>query len=84
MNEIGFSISPNPFNDETLIRYNLYKKQNALIEIFDLAGREVQKFSEEQNPGEYKYHFSPKQAGIYYVKLTVDNLVLTEKIISVK
>ncbi len=87
MSETQFSVYPNPFCDETIIKYKLDKTQNTSLEIYDLEGREIQCFSRdhlEQNSGEYNYHFYPKQAGIYFVKLSVGSVVLTEKIISVK
>lgn len=87
MNETKFSVYPNPFSDGSVIKYQLAKKQMVFLEVFDLAGRRVQCFNPyplEQDPGEYKYNFTPGDAGIYFVKLSTNDLVLTKKIVSVR
>jgi hypothetical protein len=84
---------PNPFNPETVIRYQLSVASNVHLAVYDLLGREVSTLvSEREGPGSYEVKFSAKggsasggdgaglSSGVYFYKLTANNLVQTRKL----
>lgn len=74
-----FQNYPNPFNPSTTIGYYLPKKSFVKIIIYDLLGKEVQKFTEGTRlPGIHKFRFfAPNLAsGIYIYKIEALTLEL--------
>ncbi|MCW3071271.1 MAG: hypothetical protein JWO44_1161 [Bacteroidetes bacterium] len=77
--------APNPFVNETLIKYSLKKNSVVKAEVYNVSGRLVKTLvNAEQAAGEYTYPFSAGgkrgDAGSYFVKLTVDGKVITKRI----
>lgn len=55
---------PNPFNPETVIRYELPRRTHVLLQITDLLGREVVTLIDaEQNPGYYSVSWNGSDRG---------------------
>lgn len=82
---------PNPFNAVTSIKFKVtsvgQSSQTVTINVFDLLGKEVATLvNEKLEAGEYKIIFNAGNlpSGIYFYKLTSDNISLTKKLILIK
>jgi hypothetical protein len=83
---------PNPFRMNTLINYTVPKPSKVEIKIFDISGREVKTLvNKESPPGASSISWdgtnnaSKKQvAGVYLLKLKVNNSESVEKLILTK
>ena len=65
--------TPNPFGNETVIRFFLKEKMKAQLEIFDLAGRKTIAKNEEMDAGWHETKISKEMigsSGIYFYQLT--------------
>jgi hypothetical protein len=74
---------PNPFNPTTVVRYQLPLASNVRLVVFDLLGREVSSLvNEREGPGSYEVKFDGAglSSGVYFYRLTADNLVQTRKL----
>jgi hypothetical protein len=75
---------PNPFNPSTVVRYQLPLASNVRLVVYDLVGREVSTLvNEREGPGSYEVKFdgSGLSSGVYFYRLTADNLVQTRKLV---
>ncbi len=87
-NEISnntFTISPNPFSEQTTFNFSLEKAGQVELEIFDTNGRLV--FSQQENMPEGENQIEIQKSnlrsnGIYFYKIKTNNNVNTGKIIS--
>ncbi|HEY5122779.1 MAG TPA: YCF48-related protein [Ignavibacteria bacterium] len=78
---------PNPFNAKSKIKYQISKRENVILKIFDITGREIQKLINEQlEPGIYEFIFdgSNLASGVYFYNLTTRNISETKKMILMK
>lgn len=93
--EKGFSLSPNrpnPFTNQTLISYNIARKGNIKVEIYDATGRLVKTLvNGEQNVGSYTLQWNGKDEkdnrvaqGIYFCYLKTDNTTAVRKLAIIK
>jgi PKD repeat protein len=84
-NNLNFNIYPNPANENTVIDFSLISKQTVDLKVMDVVGREVSTiFNGTLNTGDYKYNVNEQAklaAGVYFIKLTVDNRVFTKKLV---
>jgi len=88
-NNFDVQVFPNPYKGKTNITYALNARTNVKIEFFNSLGELVKLIAdEEQNEGSYKYQFSAKEngysQGVYYLKLTIDNDVITKRLVEVR
>jgi predicted GH43/DUF377 family glycosyl hydrolase len=63
---------PNPFNPETIIKYDVPKESHVTLKIYDLLGQEVTTLIDEQNsPGTYSivWHAQKFSSGVYWYRL---------------
>jgi len=77
---------PNPFNSVCHIEYFIPETGIVTIEALDLYGRVVNTIeSVEKNPGNYslQWHVEGNAEGIYIIRLSAKQLVLTQKIVYV-
>lgn len=86
MNEcFDLRVQPNPFNEEAKILFNIKKAEYVSLKVYDMLGKEVlDLFGENLNPGEYSYRLSNNQlekTGMYVVRLSTENEIITKKII---
>ena len=87
-----FQNFPNPFNPSTNIKYELSKGGNVSIKVFNELGQEVvQLFEGSQAPGEYSMQWNGKNknglnvaSGIYFCRLSVDNIAQSRKMVLVR
>lgn len=90
-----FSVSnayPNPFNPTVSIDFNLPKKSDINIKIFDLLGRNIFTHNQKsQEPGKYKFQWHGLSnngelisSGIYYVAIQYQSNIYKQKITYLK
>ncbi len=78
---------PNPFNPTTTIEYDIAKRSNVSVIIYDVLGREVTKLvNQVMNPGRYKavFNASDLPSGVYFYRITAGSFVETKKLILIK
>ena len=83
---------PNPFNPNTTIRYELTRPGDAVVEVFDAAGRLVRRLTEENVPaGVHEMVWDgrdderrPVASGAYYYRLETDDHSATRKMVLLK
>ena len=79
--------SPNPFNPETKIRFEVVAAKNINITVFDVLGKEVASLVNKKfTPGTYEVSFdaSKLSSGIYFYKLITDDFVDTKKMMLIR
>lgn len=77
---------PNPYQNETIIQYSLDKSAEVKVEVFDVVGNSLGVLSQGYTSiGVYNLPFSANKKGykpgIYLVKVTANELVLTQRIV---
>jgi len=82
-------VFPNPYKGKTSIAYALIKQTDVKIEVYNSLGELVTTIvNEKQTSGSYKYQFSAADngfaQGVYYLRMTINNEVITKRIIEVK
>ncbi|MGQ0829163.1 MAG: T9SS type A sorting domain-containing protein [Bacteroidota bacterium] len=80
------SIYPNPYSGNTTISYILNKKSSVNVEVYNAIGQKLETLVKaDQSVGNYKYTFSAQEkahdAGIYFVKITVNGKTTMRKIV---
>jgi hypothetical protein len=82
-----FQNYPNPFNPETNIEFDVMKKSNVSIIIFDVQGRKIEelKFG-TLNAGSYRvsWNASSNASGVYFYKLETGGYAETRKMVLLK
>ena len=81
MNVPSFTISPNPFNDFTVIRFNHLNDKNYRLELLDQSGKKVKAMLIEQE--EIRLQKDELSNGIYHLNLLNESGVIihSEKLI---
>ena len=78
---------PNPFNPATSIKFDIAKKGNVRLVVFDMLGRELSALiNESLNPGTYQVSFdgSGLSSGIYFCRLQSGDYSTTTKMNLIK
>ncbi len=83
------AVFPNPYKGSTNIAYALAKYSTVRIDVYSSLGELVTTIvDEKQNAGSYKYSFNATKfgfaPGVYYLKLRLDNELITKMLIEVK
>ncbi len=81
------SVYPNPFKFSTNIAYSLPASGNVKIELFDMLGKQVKLLTDEkQIAGEHLLQFKADEIyiGLYILKMTIGENVVTQKIVILK
>ncbi|MFZ0456078.1 MAG: T9SS type A sorting domain-containing protein [Ignavibacteriaceae bacterium] len=87
VNPIDFTLKqnyPNPFNPSTTIEYALPENSSTTLKIYNTLGEEVKTLIDEyQMKGNYKIKFDARNlpSGVYFYKLTTDEVSLTKKML---
>ncbi len=89
---LELSCFPNPFNPVTTIRYNLPRACDIKLAVYDAPGRLVARLDESfRERGEHEAVWNGRDrsgvsvaAGVYFVRLTADDEMATEKIVLVE
>ncbi len=81
---IDLNIFPNPVSDRLFISYNLDQNAKVGIHVFDLLGQQVKTIREEtQGIGKQEIIWNNDLPnGAYFIKINIDNTVITKKFIS--
>ncbi|MCK4321216.1 T9SS type A sorting domain-containing protein [candidate division WOR-3 bacterium] len=85
-------IEPNPFTNITEIRYQLPKRTNVSIQIFDIIGREVITLIKGiKEPGYYSLYWrgidkngNKLPSGVYFLRMKADDYKNTQKMLLVR
>jgi len=76
---------PNPFSDETNVKFNLVEFANVSVEVYNTAGALMATVVNNQPFGAGAHSVTWKAgdiaAGVYYVKITVDGASVTKEVI---
>ncbi len=78
---------PNPFNPSTVIRFDLPKAGNVVLNIYDILGRRVaQLINKKLRAGNYKFTWNASNlsTGVYLYQLKVNNRIITKKMLLLK
>lgn len=78
---------PNPFNSNTIIEYEISKKSNVKISIFNITGKTIDILVDKmQNTGKYKINYSANNlsSGVYFYRLQTQNDFEVKKFVLVK
>lgn len=84
LNDLNFSIYPNPSSDFVTLSYDLYEADNIKIDIFSFEGKLTHsKLNEFQLDGNYnlKFNIQDLPNGIYFVQISGEKFRATKKII---
>jgi hypothetical protein len=83
---VQLEVYPNPFNDQTVIRYEIPNNENYTLQIYDIRGRRVRTLVPE--PGEVSVHWNgradgdhPVSSGTYMIQLKGRDFRLTRKMV---
>lgn len=82
--KIGSISYPNPFNSQTTIKFNLAKKENVNLDIFDVVGKKIETLMKGLQPvGESEVIWTPKNLsnGVYLYKLQIGGSSEIEKLV---
>jgi hypothetical protein len=80
-------VFPNPFNSNTVIRYELSSRNFVRVRVFDLLGREVATlFSGNAEAGSHESRWDASRcaSGIYFVNLQAGTRSMTQKVMLLK
>lgn len=78
---------PNPFKNNTVIRFELPERSQVNVSVYDISGKLVETLlNEEKISGMHSVNFSPEQLGngIYFCKLSTDMGVTIRKMTLLK
>lgn len=79
---------PNPFNSGTTIKWKMPQSGRAVIKIYDILGREIEKIVDNFfEGGEHLVRFNPENSlasGVYFYQIKVDDYIQTKKMILLK
>lgn len=78
---------PNPFNGQTIIKYNLPKQCDIALEIYDILGRKIESLEKPNQPaglGQITWDASGKPSGVYFYRLGAGNEQKTGRMVLLK
>ena len=81
------SVYPNPFNAEAKIRFDLLKRENVTVKLYDVLGREVKTVVDGmQEMGRHEVALSVPElaSGVYFVRLNTSEQTRMAKIVILK
>lgn len=79
--------SPNPFNSNTIIKYNIPKQSKIIIKVFDILGNKIATLvNEEKSIGFYSISFNAinLSSGVYIYSLQTETFYEAKKMIYIK
>lgn len=78
----NFESYPNPYSLETTINYSIIENAMVKLDVYNSLGQRVESIvNTNQQAGVYKYAFGAKSAGVYYVRLVVNDKVSMLKMV---
>ncbi len=82
--EYYISIHPNPFTHETTLEFTLNNRSEVLIEVYDNRGMHISTIANktfDQGKHQLRWDGGGVKAGVYIIKMTVGDMVYTEKVV---
>jgi PKD repeat protein len=82
-----FDSYPNPFNPETIIKFDVPKTQLIGLKVFDVMGKEIAVLlNENLTPGTYQYSWNASEfsSGVYYLRMETNGFMDTKKLLLIK
>lgn len=79
--------SPNPFNSNTIIKYNIPEQGKISLKVFDILGNEISTLVDEyKTTGFYEVNFDASKlaSGIYLYKLQLSGVSLIKKMVLIR
>jgi len=79
--------SPNPFNPQTALAYQLTEYSHVTLRVYDTAGREVAALVDgwrDAGSHEVTFDASALPSGIYFARLSADGMTQTQKLVLLK
>jgi hypothetical protein len=81
MEEVPFSIYPNPFNSEVVIEAESNFSKESTIEVYNVLGKKLFTVNEKLKSGKTNLNLSSLENGVYFIRLTNGNLSTTKKLV---
>ncbi|TWI85085.1 putative secreted protein (Por secretion system target) [Lacibacter cauensis] len=80
---ILLTVSPNPATQQTVIRFNITDAQNYSLDVYNLMGMKIATLDRGTNSGNHlvRYNLSNLSAGLYFLKLSVNGKITTQKLV---
>lgn len=77
---------PNPFNPTTSISFDLPKKSDVVLSIYNITGQKVTEMSDTYEAGTHVFEWdaSNMASGVYFYKLTAGDFTATKKMMLLK
>ena len=75
---------PKPVNSQLNVEFNLLERTHVLGEIFDVTGRKIETLCDSDfSLGTHRvdYNLSDLNAGVYFVKITLEGESFTKRVI---
>ena len=86
IDETSVSLYPNPSNQSSTLSYHLNTKASTKIELIDVLGKKMMEIDNaDQSEGDYSIALSKQELhlynGIYFIRISVNNNIITKKLI---
>ena len=85
LSKLDFLIAPNPINEKTFVKFNLFEPNILTIKVLDSKGNTIRKIIDGQflNVGKHEFsiHRNNLSAGIYFLQILSQSGVTTKKFI---
>lgn len=85
--ELALIAFPNPFNDNTTIKFILPESQNVNLAVYDLLGRQIQNLMNEYKQAginHISFDASDLVSGIYFYRIQAGDYIETKKMVLLK
>jgi hypothetical protein len=81
--DANLAVYPNPANEYTSIKVQLKNEQNVTLKLIDMNGRTVASRNYGQMNGASEIHLNTSnfEAGLYLIQLTLDNTIVSRRLI---
>ena len=80
--ENSIRVYPNPFENDLTLDVNVSKAQTIQVELFSITNQRIMSKTVDVSKGQNTYVLSSElQSGVYFIKMTMDDQTITEKII---
>jgi hypothetical protein len=84
---LAVSNYPNPFNGQTIIKYNLPNQCDIALEIYDILGQKIESFEKPNQPaglGQITWGASGEPSGVYFYRLSAGSEQKTGRMVLLK
>ncbi|HEY0030078.1 MAG TPA: T9SS type A sorting domain-containing protein [Bacteroidia bacterium] len=80
--ENKFKVYPNPFKGNASIEYSIAEDADVVLEVYNVLGSKISTLANgKQTAGNHQYNLNDLRAGVYFVTLTVNDNVATQRVI---